>query len=77
MSNHHQMGPEHAETLDKIFGVFYKMSLTLASILRHSALFVTNDATQDETHKVYSELLTLVVERSKCRSAFCYFGVLI
>ncbi|MCJ1265779.1 hypothetical protein MMC22_005659 [Lobaria immixta] len=71
-----QMGPEHADALDKIFGVFYKMSLTLASILRHSALFITNDATQDEIHKAYAELLTLVVDvtttyqkRSKSKSS--------
>lgn len=78
------MGPEHADALDKIFGVFYKMSLTLASILRHSALFITNDATQDEIHKAYAELLTLVVDvtttyqkRSKCKFAFRLIGELI
>lgn len=75
------MGPEHSDTLDKIFGVFYKMSLALASILRHSRLFITNDATQDQIHKAYAELLTLVAEvtttyrgRSRCGSAFCLLG---
>ncbi|MCJ1467798.1 hypothetical protein MMC07_006423 [Pseudocyphellaria aurata] len=57
-----QMGPDHADALDKIFGVFYKIALTLASILRHNALFITNDATQDQIYKSYAELLTLVVD---------------
>lgn len=78
------MGPEHSDALDKIFGVFYKMSLTLASILRHSALFITNDATQGEIHKAYAELLTLVVDvtttywkKSRCKFAFRLFGELV
>lgn len=82
--NSQQMGPEHSDALDKIFGVFYKMGLTLASILRHGALFVTNDATQDQIHKTYAELLTIVVDvtttyqkRSRCRSLFHSFEGLI
>lgn len=79
-SDNHQMGPEHADALDKIFGVFYKMSLTLASILRQRNLFITNDATQNEIYKAYAELLTLVVDvtvtyqkQSRCRSTFRMF----
>lgn len=78
------MGPEHLDSLDKIFGVFYKMSLTLGSILRHSALFITNDSTQYQIHQAYTELLTLVVDvtttyqkRSRCRSTVHLFGELI
>lgn len=78
------MGPEHSDSLDKIFGVLYKMSLTLASILRHRALFITNDATQYQIHKAYTELLTLVVDvtvtyqpRSRCRSTVHLFDELI
>jgi hypothetical protein len=50
--------------LEKIIGVFFKMSLTMSSILRkrNRSLFAKYEATQDELAVTYSELLTVVVE---------------
>ena len=61
--------------LDKVIGVFYKMSLQLSSILRNHKLFTSNAATKDELAATYAELLEIVVEitmtwyrRSKSRN---------
>ncbi len=73
-TDNHQMGPQHSDALDKILGVFYKMSLPLTSILRYSSLFAEDDTTQEQLVTTYAQLLTVVVEvtttyqrRSRCR----------
>lgn len=67
------MGPQHSDALDKIFGVLYKMSLPLTSILRNSSLFAEDNDTQEQLVTACTELLTIVVDitltyqrRSRC-----------
>lgn len=73
-TNRYQMGPQHSDALDKIFGVLYKMSLPLTSILRNSSLFAEDNDTQEQLVTACTELLTIVVDitltyqrRSRCR----------
>lgn len=78
------MGPQHTIVLEKIFGVFYKLSLTLASILRSREQFTIDDVTQDQLVTTYSELLSVVVEitttyqkRSRCMFVpFCEMNLI-
>lgn len=56
------MGPQHADGMDKIMGVFYKMGLTMSSILRNRQFFYANDATQHQLSIAYSKLVSVVVE---------------
>ena len=56
------MGPQHSDALDKIFGVLYKMSLPLTSILHNSSLFVEDDDIQEQLVTACTELLTIVVD---------------
>lgn len=79
-TKHYQMGQQHSYALEKIFGVFYKMSLTLASILRCREHFAIDDVTKDQLAAVYTELLTVVVEitvtyqrRSRCMACLGIF----
>lgn len=72
-TNRYQMGPQHLDALDKIFGVLYKMSLPLTAILRSSSLFAEDDDTQEQLVTACTELLTVVVDitltyqrRSRC-----------
>lgn len=72
-TNQYQMGPQHSDALDKIFGVLYKMSLPLTSILHHSSLFAEDDDIQEQLVTACTELLTIVVDitltyqrRSRC-----------
>ncbi|KAF2771716.1 hypothetical protein EJ03DRAFT_289185 [Teratosphaeria nubilosa] len=57
-----ELGHENSRALDAAFGLFYKCSLTVSSLLDQSELLgVTND-NKEQLCMMYTDLLTLVVE---------------
>jgi hypothetical protein len=57
-----KLGHENSEALDKAFGFFYKNSLTISGLLERTELLSVTSETREELSKMYTDLLTLVVD---------------
>ncbi|KAF2454326.1 hypothetical protein BDY21DRAFT_353647 [Lineolata rhizophorae] len=55
-----ELGHENSEALDKAFGIFYKHSLAISSLLSRSELFAVSSETKEQLCMMYTDLLTLV-----------------
>ena len=59
-----QLGPENATALETTFGVFYRLGLSLSTLLRESTLLASDSSIRSEVGQVLNILLILVREVS-------------
>ncbi|KAI9703724.1 MAG: hypothetical protein M1836_007494 [Candelina mexicana] len=59
-----EMGPKQINVLEKVFGVFYNMGLTLSAFLNNSKLFMVDGGLQHTLAHAYAEFLSLAVNVS-------------
>ena len=56
------MGPGQAAALERAFGVFYQLGLTLSFFLRNHRLFSVSGEIRQELGHAYADLLTFVTD---------------
>ena len=56
----HQLGPPHADLLEVVFGILFRMSLEIPVLLRNRKLFGENEEIKHELAVAYAEILMVV-----------------
>lgn len=68
-ANSMKLGPDNARALEMTFGIFYRLGLSISSLLRESTLLVANRKIRSEVGQAFNNLLLLVREVSLYYSA--------